>query len=148
MWILSNKCQHIQRKTPLPSLFKTLLFFLFLLHCQCTKFRLYITGTKITSICKISLRSIFRKIKLPKKDIYTLSRNRHYTARLLRPSLLKSWHFIQEIHAFRSIYGLNMMFQLHCTESLLLSKLPRHTSPHTGTNKNNLLYPLASCFWC
>lgn len=31
-----------------------------------------------------------------------------------------------------------MMFQLHCTESLLLLKSPRHTSPNTETNKNNL----------
>lgn len=149
MWILANKCQHIQRKTPHPSWFETLLFFFcfcFVVNVQ--SWDLTSQGHRLQAYVKSIDDPFSGKIKFPKKDIYTLSRNRHYTARLERPSLLKSWHFIQEIHAFRSVYGLNMTFQLHCTESYFLSKSPRHTSPHTRTNKNNLLYPVACCFWC
>lgn len=59
-------------KKDIPSLLNSQYFF-FLLHSQCTYFGQYITGTKITSICTISLGSRLEGLKVP-KYIYTLSR--------------------------------------------------------------------------
>lgn len=76
--------QMIHRKTFPLCLTANASSFFFLLHSQCTYFGQYITGTKITSICTISLGSRLEGPKVP-KYIYTLSIIQTIYSQLERP---------------------------------------------------------------